>query len=102
MAAAEGRTITLGDEQREVARTRILKAACEVLQRQGTRSTVDDVATAAGVSRRTVFRYFPTHGHLLATAMQAIIERTSALVPSAPEGQDVQEWLRDTAVRFHR
>ena len=102
MATGEGTAITLGDEQREVARTRILKAACDVLRRQGFRSTVDDVATAAGVSRRTVFRYFPTQGQLLASAMSLVVERMSALMPPPPGDEDLETWLRAAVVAFHR
>ena len=98
----EGTSISLGDEQREVARMRILRAACEVLQRQGFRSTVDDVATAAGVSRRTVFRYFPTQGQLLASALTRVMEQMATLVPPPPDREDLGTWLRDGAVAFHR
>lgn len=95
-------TLSLGDEQREVARTRIIRAAQEVLRRRGFRSTVDEVATVAGVSRRTVFRYFPTQDQLLATALREILEQFGAEVPAmaAPTG-DLRAWLATTARYFH-
>ena len=95
--------VTLGDEQRSVARSRILRAAREVLHRQGFRSTVDDVASAAGVSRRTVFRYFPTQGQLLATALRELLDEVGAEIPAAPPGpdEDLHDWLLGTAQRLH-
>jgi len=47
----------LADEQRDVARSRILVAAMTVLAQRGLDATVDDVAEASGVNRRTVFRH---------------------------------------------
>lgn len=45
---------------------RILEATLEVLGRSGTRLSLSDVAAEAGVSRPTLYRWFPTKDILLA------------------------------------
>lgn len=44
---------------------RILEATLEVLVRSGTRLSLSEVATEAGVSRPTLYRWFPTKDALL-------------------------------------
>jgi AcrR family transcriptional regulator len=46
-------------------RTRILAAAVEVMSRSGPRLSLSDVAAQAGVSRPTLYRWFPTKEKLL-------------------------------------
>ena len=42
------------------ARQRVLRGAFECIERHGmAKTTVDDVATASGVSRATIYRIFP-------------------------------------------
>ena len=101
--AAESKQLTLGDELRSVARSRILRAARDVLRRQGFQSTVDDVATAAGVSRRTVFRHFSTQAELVAAAIGDLLEEFGRKVPGPPgAGTSVDDWLADSTLRLHR
>src|SRR2546421_4085154 len=46
--------------------TRILDAAFGCIQDVGlSRTTVEDVARAAGIARQTVYRYFPSKDHLI-------------------------------------
>lgn len=101
--ADERTKVTLGDEQRSVARARILRAARDVLCTHGFRSTADDVAAAAEVSRRTVFRYFPSQGHLLAVAVMDIVdELTSSVSKLAASAEDVDGWLLAATTEMHR
>jgi AcrR family transcriptional regulator len=89
-------------EQREVARNRILTGARAVLVERGFEGTIDDVAVAAGVSRRTVFRHFPTHDELLVEAIREIVSTVRSSVPGPPQpGEDVESWLTETAVQLH-
>lgn len=63
---------------REDTRDKILDAARElVLQQHPAALTVSQIAEAAGVSPRTIYRYFPTKEELI----QAVAERPTAKVP---------------------
>lgn len=57
-----------GDPPRteELARSRILEAADRCIERAGVaKTTLSDVAAEVGVTRQTVYRYFPSLGELL-------------------------------------
>lgn len=63
-----------------LARERIITAANRCIDRSGVeKTTLSDVATAAGVTRQTVYRYFPSLGDLFnavaETGAAAFIER---------------------------
>lgn len=56
----------------EEAITRILDAADEIIAERGSAMRIADVARSLGVTRQTVYRYFPgTESLLLATAMRS-------------------------------
>ncbi|HXQ59086.1 MAG TPA: helix-turn-helix domain-containing protein [Acidimicrobiales bacterium] len=93
---------TLGEETRAVVRSRIVHGAAIALAERGFAATVDDIAAAAGVSRRTVFRHFATHDEVLAAAVAEMLARYDRLVPGPPgPGVELETWLRDTAVTLH-
>lgn len=98
----DDRSLTLADEQRSLVRTRILRAARRVLAERGLDARVEDVASAAGVSRRTVFRYFPTREVLVAAAVDASLHSYAEHVPRPPKDGHVDQWLRDVLVAAHR
>ena len=93
---------TLVDQQRDLARTRILRAAGEVLATRGLTATMDDVAEVAGVNRRTVFRHFATRDGLFAQAILAGVHRYAEHLPAAPETGDLRAWLRELLLVTHR
>jgi AcrR family transcriptional regulator len=73
---------------RERRRDAILTAAAALLAKRGLDVTMDDVAQAAGIGRRTLFRYFPSRSDLLVATM----ERTYArLVDGLYEPDAVEE-----------
>jgi AcrR family transcriptional regulator len=94
--------LTLAGEQREVAQARILRAAGVVLAARGLAATVDDVAEAAGVSRRTIFRHFATRDALFVTVIRAGIRRYAEQIPAPPAGDDLRGWLPDLLAVTHR
>jgi AcrR family transcriptional regulator len=93
---------SLADEQREVARARIVRAAGGVLAARGLAATVDDVAEAAGVSRRTIFRHFATRDALFVTVIRAGIRRYAEQIPVPPAGADLRAWLPELLAVTHR
>lgn len=92
----------LAVEQRDVARARILRATRVVLADRGLAATVDDVAEAAGVNRRTVFRHFSTRDGLFAAAVREGVRRYADQIPPAPDGDDLSAWLRELLLVMHR
>jgi len=99
--------LSLADEKRDVARTRILRAARIVLAERGLATTVDDVAAAADVSRRTIFRHFETRERLLAEAIREGLRSYSQQLPTAglaaaADQADVAAWLENLLIAAHR
>jgi AcrR family transcriptional regulator len=89
-------------EQRSVADARILEGAMAVFAERGLEGTVDDVSAASGVSRRTVFRHFDSHGELFAAAMDRILATFEERLPGPPRpGEDWDAWLLGVARTVH-
>ncbi len=68
---------------RRVPRQDIISATQILLAAKGTAVTMDEIAAAAEVGRRTLFRHFATKGELIAEAMRGGWDRwtTQAVVP---------------------
>ena len=92
---------SLADEQREVAQTRIMRAAGAVLAARGLAATVEDVAEAAGVSRRTIFRHFATRDALFVAVIRAGVRRYGEQIPEPP-ADDLRDWLAELLAVTHR
>lgn len=67
------------EEQAKATRDRILAAAVELMQTEEDAS-MDAIAKAAGVERRTVFRHFETREALLGAAFQWLNDRLGVVV----------------------
>jgi|SRR5271168_3853099 len=93
---------TLREDARSRTRARIIDGAILAVAQSGLDATVDEIADAAGVSRRTVFRHFATHDDLLvATIGEAVrIIESSMPQPPAPD-EDIREWLHTSARSVH-
>jgi AcrR family transcriptional regulator len=92
---------SLLDEHRRTARDRILRAARAVLAERGLAARVEDVAEAAAVSRRTVFRYFETREALVAAALTDSIRSYADHIPRPQRGESLAEWLDRALVAIH-
>lgn len=94
--------LSLAEERRDVARSRIVQAAGMVLADRGLAATIDDVADVAGVNRRTIFRHFVTRDGLFVAAIRAGIRRYGEQLPEPPESGDGRAWLREVLTVAHR
>lgn len=92
---------SLLDEHRRTARERILRAARAVLAERGLAARVEDVAEAAAVSRRTVFRYFETREALVAAALTDSIRSYADHIPRPQRDESLAAWLDRALVAIH-
>ena len=63
-------------------------------------TTIDDIARAAEVSRRSFFRYFSSKSDLMGHGMVSYAEAVTEIIQSLPPGLSPFEVTRETAVRF--
>jgi AcrR family transcriptional regulator len=64
------------DAQRN--RERILEVAKEMFARSGANSTLDEIATQAGVGAGTLYRHFPTRDALLEAVYRTEVEKLAS------------------------
>ncbi|OCG76355.1 mycofactocin system transcriptional regulator [Microbacterium sediminis] len=64
--------------------------------------TVDDIAAAAGIGRRTFFRYFSSKNDLPWGDFNALLTRMRAHLAEVPRSVPLAEALRDAVVEFNR
>jgi AcrR family transcriptional regulator len=82
----------------------ILEAAAGVFLRYGFRKTsMDDLARAAGLSRQGLYLHFPTKEALFGDALLQVIARSGALARAAFEREDLsaEERLLEGFAAFH-
>jgi AcrR family transcriptional regulator len=92
---------TLAEEKQRATVNHILAAARQVLVDRGPDATMDDIATAAGMSRRTLFRYFPSRDSVLASALKSGMRRYGERLPLYDGGGDWTGWLADVCRVVH-
>ncbi len=86
----------LGADDRSSTRVRIVDGALECLARQGVaKTTVDDIARAAGLSRATLYRTFPRgkEGILAAVVETEVARLFSSLAVAMGEATDLEDVL---------
>ena len=85
---------------RGAVRVQLAELAIELFIKHGyDATTVDDIALAAGVSKRSFFRYFPTKDDVLFHGLDDVVEKLAAEVRSA-DGDD-WECLRQVLTEWH-
>lgn len=62
-------------------------AARLILERSFEHTTIEDIARAAGISRRTFFRYFSSKDAVVLWKFDQFGERTAALIRTRPSGE---------------
>jgi mycofactocin system transcriptional regulator len=76
--------------------------AFELFSRQGfEQTTIDDIASAAGIGRRTFFRYFPSKNDVVWGDFDADLDRMRRRLIAVPGGMPLMEALREAIVDFN-
>jgi AcrR family transcriptional regulator len=89
----------LKSRKQEFAKDAIYEAALDLFMRQGFEETsVDDVAKAAGISRRSFFRYFTTKDHLLGHNMVRLGDVLVTAVTASPAESSSYQVVRDAVM----
>src|ERR1700691_4097329 len=94
--------IPLQQEQRQMARSRIERAAWRVLADRGLVATVEEVAREAKVSIRTVFRHYGTRDHMIASALRAQLYHYGESLPVPEPDATLDVWLPELLIEVHR
>lgn len=81
----------------------IAAVALGLFERDGfEETTVEDIAAAVGVERRTIFRYFPSKNDIVWGSFDWVIERLRAHLEEAEESMPLMDALRRAAVLSNR
>ena len=72
------------------------------LERGFEQTTVDDVALAAGIGRRTLFRYFPSKNDLPWGDFESELIRMRAFLAATPESVSLVDALVEAVIEFNR
>lgn len=92
----------VSDDVRSLVRLRILRAARQVLAAQGLGVSMEEVAVAARMGRRTVFRYFDTHESLIAEALNSSLDWYDVQISDVTTAdQPLRQWLLGLTSRVH-
>jgi TetR/AcrR family transcriptional regulator, regulator of mycofactocin system len=85
------------------SRAELEHAAFDLFGRQGfDRTTVDDIAAAAGIGRRTFFRYFPSKNDVPWGDFEAELERMRARLAACQRQTPLMDAIRVAIVDFNR
>jgi AcrR family transcriptional regulator len=82
------------DNPKSLTRYRVLRSTRPLLAERGLSVSMDDIAEAAGVSRRSLFRHFDSRNALIADALESSFEIFGGELREAlvAEG-DLRDWL---------
>src|SRR3546814_20782954 len=81
----------------------IEKAALELLAERGFADTsVEDIAAAAGISRRTFFRYFDSKNDIPFGNFAAFLRQLEGWLGAQPDDRPMLDVIFDAVVRFNR
>jgi mycofactocin system transcriptional regulator len=85
------------------SRAEVEHAAFELFARQGfERTTVDDIAQAAGIGRRTFFRYFPSKNDIAWGDFDGELRRMRTRLAEYPADLPLVDVIREALVDFNR
>lgn len=78
----------------------IEQVAFDLFEREGfDATTMDDIATAVGVSRRTLFRYYPSKNDILWGQFDDSLRALAATLAAFPDDLPVADAIRERSSR---
>ncbi|WP_432985347.1 TetR family transcriptional regulator [Dactylosporangium sp. CA-233914] len=87
--------MSLAERKRQLVRDELAEAALKLVAFQGfDETTIDQMAAAAGVSRRTFFRYFQSKEDVIIEFLSDLGRKLSAALRSRPEPERPDQALR--------
>lgn len=91
----EAPALSRREERRRQTQDALIEAAMRLLAEKGFEgTTTDEIAAAAGISRRTLFRHFPTKADLVTAWTQQMTDVLSERVQACPPEMSPQEVIR--------
>src|ERR1700730_4798427 len=94
---------TLHSRKQQVVRDAIWDAATDLFAKKGfDETTVDDIAEAAGTSRRSFFRYFESKSDLMAQPMVSYGTSLTDAIENCPLGYSPAEVFKHTVLTVAR
>ena len=92
---------SLRDRHKEATRRELRAAAMRLFEDQGfSKTSVDDIAHAAGVSRSTFFRYFPSKETIVTGDVATNAELFIAMLRERPREEGRMRALEETLISF--
>jgi AcrR family transcriptional regulator len=90
----------VAEAKRQAGIDHVLQSARRFVMANGLDATMDELAEATGVSRRTLFRQFSSREKLVAAAFEAGMVNYRDQLPGL--SGDLNDWLRETCEAAHR
>ncbi|MEV1329306.1 mycofactocin system transcriptional regulator [Micromonospora costi] len=88
---------------RAASRAELERVGFTLFERNGfDDTTIDDIAAAAGIGRRTFFRYFASKNDLVWGDFEAELDRLRFLLAAVPAETPIMEALRGVVIEFNR
>jgi mycofactocin system transcriptional regulator len=103
MAGTDGAPEVARGRRPSTSRQDVARAALDLFARQGyDHTTVDQIAAAVGVSRRTFFRYYDSKSEVVWGEFDAELVRLRQQLEAAPADQPMMDVLRRAVVATNR